>query len=42
MTILKIIGEKGELPKLCNGGTCPTAILVEGDQVIIQGYVSVC
>ena len=39
MTIHKIFGEKGEMPQLCNGGTCPAAILVEGDEVIIQGYV---
>ena len=39
MTIQKIIGEHGEMPQLCNGGTCPSAILVDGDAVIIQGYV---
>jgi hypothetical protein len=40
MTISKIIGENGEMPKLCNGGTCPSAILVDGGEVIIQGYVT--
>ena len=39
MQIAKIIGEGGEMAQLCNGGTCPSAILVEGDDVFIQGYV---
>lgn len=39
MTIQKIIGEHGEMPQLCNGGTCPSAILTDGDEVIIQGYI---
>jgi hypothetical protein len=39
MKIHKIIGEKGEQPQLCNGGTCPAAILTEGGDLFIQGYV---
>jgi hypothetical protein len=27
------------LPQLCNGGTCPAAILTEGGDLFIQGYV---
>ena len=38
MKIQKIIGEKGEMPQLCNGGSCPAAILTDGD-IFIQGYV---
>jgi hypothetical protein len=38
MKIHKIIGEKGEMPKLCRGGSCPAAILTEGDNIVIQGY----
>ena len=39
MKIHKIIGEKGEMPQLCNGGGCPAAILTDGETVFIQGYV---
>lgn len=39
MTIHKIISEKGEIPRLCNGGSCPAAILADADTVIVQGYV---
>ena len=38
MKIHKIIGANGEMPRLCNGGGCPAAILTEGDNVVIQGY----
>jgi hypothetical protein len=38
MTIKKIIGEKGIMPQLCNGGTCPAAILTEEGDLFIQGY----
>jgi len=27
------------MPKLCNGGSCPSAIIVDGGDVFIQGYV---
>jgi ABC-type xylose transport system permease subunit len=39
MKIQKIIGEKGEMPQLCRGGSCPAAILTEGGDLFIQGYV---
>jgi len=39
MKIQKIIGEKGEMPQLCNGGSCPAAILTEGGDLFVQGYV---
>jgi hypothetical protein len=39
MTIAKIIGENGTLSKLCNGGTCPAAILAENGDVFVQGFV---
>jgi len=39
MTIHKIIGEKGEMPRLCRGGSCPAAILTEEGDLFIQGYV---
>lgn len=39
MTIKQIIGENGNMPKLCNGGSCPSAIIVEGGDVFIQGYI---
>jgi hypothetical protein len=38
MKIQKIIGERGEMPRLCRGGSCPAAILTDGDNVVIQGY----
>jgi hypothetical protein len=38
MTIQKIIGENGALPQLCNGGTCPAAILADNGDVFVQGY----
>jgi hypothetical protein len=39
MNIQKIIGENGTLPKLCNGGTCPAAVLTENGDVFVQGYL---
>ncbi len=39
MKIHKIIGAKGEMPQLCNGGSCPAAILTEGGDLFVQGYV---
>jgi hypothetical protein len=38
MTIEKIIGENGILPKLCNRGACPAAILTDNGDVFVQGY----
>jgi len=38
MTITKIIGENGVLPKLCNNGACPAAIIAEDGHAYIQGY----
>jgi hypothetical protein len=38
MTIRKILGENGPMSELCNGGTCPAAILTDGDNAYIQGY----
>lgn len=38
MTIRKILGENGPLSELCNGGTCPAAILTDGDAAYVQGY----
>lgn len=39
MKIQKIIGERGEMPQLCNNATCPAAVLTDGKDVFIQGYV---
>ena len=39
MTIQKIIGENGAQPTLCKGGGCPAAILTEGGDIFVQGYV---
>ena len=40
MTIQKIIGEHGEKKELlCRSGGCPAAIITDGDDVFIQGYV---
>ena len=39
MKIQTIIGEHGKLPQLCNGGACPAAILAEGGDVFLQGYL---
>jgi hypothetical protein len=39
MKIHKIIGEHGALPALCNGGTCPAAVITENGEIFVQGYV---
>jgi hypothetical protein len=39
MKIHKIIGEKGEMPQLCGSGSCPSAILTEGGDLFVQGYI---
>ncbi|MBK1884680.1 hypothetical protein JIN85_19875 [Luteolibacter pohnpeiensis] len=39
MTIQKIIGENGPMNELCKGGTCPTAIITDGGDAYVQGYV---
>ena len=39
MKIQKIIGENGQMPQLCNGGSCPSAVLTDGDSIFIQGYI---
>lgn len=38
MTIRKILGENGPQEELCNGGSCPAAILTDGEAAYIQGY----
>jgi hypothetical protein len=39
MKIHKIIGERGEMPQLCGSGSCPAAILTEGGDLFVQGYI---
>jgi hypothetical protein len=39
MTIEKIIGENGTLPKLCANGSCPAAIIADTGDIFIQGYI---
>ena len=39
MTIEKIIGENGTLPKLCANGSCPAAVIADTGDVFIQGYI---
>jgi hypothetical protein len=40
MKIHKIIGADGPRDQmLCNGGGCPAAILTEGGDLFVQGYV---
>ena len=41
MTIQKILGENGPMSELCNGGTCPAAILTDGQDAYVQGYTLV-
>ena len=38
MTIRKIIGEHGPLSEICNGGSCPAAILTDGGDAYVQGF----
>jgi hypothetical protein len=28
-----------QLPQFCNGGSCPAAVLTDGESIFIQGYV---
>jgi hypothetical protein len=37
MKIQTVIGENGRM-QLCKNGNCPSAILVEGGTVYVQGY----
>jgi len=39
MTIQKIIGENGELPKLCKNSACPAAVLADTGDVFVQGFI---
>jgi hypothetical protein len=39
MHIQRIIGEKGDMPQFCNGGGCPAAVLTDGQDIFIQGYI---
>ena len=39
MNIQRIIGEKGEMPQFCNGGGCPAAVLTDGEEIFVQGYI---
>jgi hypothetical protein len=39
MTIEKIIGEQGQMPKLCRGGFCPAAVLTDDGNVFVQGFL---
>ena len=41
MKITKIIGENGAMPRMCNKGACPAAILAENGDVFVQGYIPV-
>ena len=37
MEFVKIIGEEGPKVQLCNGGSCPTLLVTEDGNVVIQG-----
>jgi hypothetical protein len=39
MTIQKILGENGPQQELCNGGSCPAAIVGDDGNVYVQGYL---
>ena len=39
MKITKILGEHGPQSQLCNGGACPAAILTDGTDAFVQGYL---
>ena len=39
MTIQKILGENGPMSELCNGNSCPAAILASDGNVYVQGYL---
>lgn len=38
MTIQKILGENGTQSELCNGGSCPAAIIAGDGNAYVQGY----
>lgn len=38
MKVTQIIGENGPQEMLCAGGNCPTVLLTDGEDVVIQGY----
>lgn len=39
MKIRKILGENGPMAEVCNGSGCPAAILTDGDNAYVQGYL---
>lgn len=39
MTIQRIFGENGPQTELCNGSGCPAAILTDGEDAYVQGYL---
>ena len=39
MTIQKILGENGPQKELCNGGSCPAAIVADDGNIYVQGYL---
>ncbi|WP_411845618.1 hypothetical protein AAFN60_18545 [Roseibacillus persicicus] len=39
MTIQKIIGENGPQDELCNGGSCPAAVVADDGNIYVQGYL---
>ena len=39
MTIQKILGENGPQKELCNGGSCPAAVVADDGNIYVQGYV---
>jgi hypothetical protein len=39
MTIQKILGENGPQDELCNGGSCPAAVVADDGNIYVQGYV---
>ena len=39
MQILKVIGEHGVSPQLCANAGCPAAVLTDGENVFVQGYI---
>ncbi|HWL52420.1 MAG TPA: hypothetical protein VNQ90_08290 [Chthoniobacteraceae bacterium] len=39
MKIKKILGENGPQAELCNGSGCPAAILTNGEDAYVQGYI---
>jgi len=39
MKITQVLSENGPQSKLCNGGACPAAILTDGQDAFVQGYL---